>query len=113
MSTNLHVTGFRTVIVEKTGKKDIQTTSFDLYQTSSNVTREILNSDNPAQGYRDWVIADRYEEEELVYAEDDIWGEGEPIGVKTVCYQDEHLKEFDEFIKDSEENGYELTFYGL
>lgn len=111
MSTNLHVTGYRTVIVEKTGKKDIQTTSFDLYQTPSNVTREILNTDDPAQGYRDWVIADRYEEEEPVYAEDDIWEEGEPIGVKTVCYHDEHVKEFDEFIKKCEEDGYELKFY--
>ena len=112
MSTNLHVTGYRTVIVEKTGKKDIQTTSFDLYQTPSKVTREILNADDPAQGYRDWVIADRYEEEEPIYA-DDIWEEGEPIGVKTVCYQDDHIKEFDEFIKECEEDGYELKFYGL
>lgn len=113
MSMNLHVTGFRTVIVEKTGKKDIQYARFNLNQTPTNVTRAILASGNRVQGYKDWVIANRYEYEEPVYAEDDIWGEGEPIGVKLVCDADEHLKDFDEFIKECEEDGYELHFYEL
>lgn len=110
---NLHVTGYRTVIVEKTGKKDIQTINFSLNQTPTNTTRAILNSDDRIQAYKDWVNSERREYEEPVYAKDDIWEEGEPIGTKIVCYSDEHLKDFDEFIKDCEEDGYELHFYEL
>lgn len=113
MSMNLHVHGKRDVTVNKTGKQSIQFVGFNLWQTPTMATRQILATDNPAQAYRDWVNSDRYEYEEPVYADDDYLGEGEPIGTKIVCNADYHLANFDKFIKECEDDGYELEFYEL
>ncbi len=113
MSTNLHVNGVREVTVNKTGKLDLQFTKFDLWQTPTKVTREILASDNHAQSYRDWVNLSREEIQQPIYEKADFFEEGEIVGYKTVCYEDDHLKSFDAFIKDCEEEGYELKFYSL
>lgn len=53
------------------------------------------------------------EEVEDVYADDDYLQEYPPIGVKTVCYTDEHLADLDEFIKQCEDGHYQLTFFGV
>jgi hypothetical protein len=103
----------REVTVNKTGKLDFQRTEFDLYQTPSTVTREILASDNHVQAYRDWVNSFREEIQEPIYKKDDFFEEGEIVGYKTVCHEDDHLKDLDAFIKDCEEEGYELKFYPL
>ena len=113
MSMNLHVSGTRDITVNKTGTQELQHISFDLYQTPTNITRELLSSTDIAQAYRDWVNSTRHEYQEPVYDKDDFFGEGEIIGYKTICYEDDHLKDFDEFIKQCEEDGYELEFYEL
>ena len=108
MSMNLHISGTRDITVNKTGKLELQHISFDLYQTPTDITRELLSSTNIAQAYRDWVNSTRHEYQEPVYDKD-----GEIIGYKTICYEDDHLKDFDEFIKQCKEDGYELEFYEL
>ena len=113
MSMNLHVMGSREVTVNATGATSLQYIKFDLNQTPTKVTYAILSSDNHIQAYRDWVASDRYEYEEPVYAQDDIWEEREPIGTRTVCDADEHLREFDEFIAQCQKEGYTLEFYDL
>lgn len=119
MSMNLHVAGSREITVNVPGSTSLQfiepqTIRFDLYQTPTKVTYEILRSENQAQAYRDWVIADRwYEYEELVYAEDDIWEEREPIGTRTICHAEYHLQEFDEFIEQCQKEGYTIEFYDM
>jgi hypothetical protein len=110
---NLHVLGSRDVTINKTGKHSVQITEFSLYQTPTKVTREILQSSDKAQAYRNWVNSLREEIQETIYADDDFFKEGEIVGYKTVCYEDEHLKDFDAFIKKCEEEGYELEFYEL
>jgi hypothetical protein len=110
---NLHLDATRTVTVNKTGEQSIQTKKFFLYQTPTKVTRACLVTDNPAKAYREWVIENRYEYQEEIYAKDDLFDEGEILGYKTVCYADDHLENFDSFIKECEEGGYDLRFYEL
>ena len=113
MSMNLHVMGIREVVVVNTGKSEMQIIDFDLYQTPTNVTKKLLSSNDIAQAYRDWILKNKETFEEEVYADDDFFCEGEIIGYRTVCYQDEHIKQFDKFIKESKQEGYEIRFYEM
>lgn len=113
MSMNLHVMGIREVVVVNTGKHEMQIIDFDLYQTPTKVTRELLSSNDIAQAYRDWILKDKITYEDPIYADDDFFREGEIIGYKTVCDEEEHIKKFDKFIEESKEEGYEIRFYEL
>lgn len=112
MSTNLNVYGIRAVTVNATGEQSSQVIRFDLWQTPSKITEQILASSDIIQAYKDWVSADKVEEVVDVYADDDYFQEHPPIGVKTVCDADEHLADFDEFIEQCADGYYQLTFYG-
>ena len=70
---------------------------FNCWQTSTAITRKILASEKPEQVYRDWILSVSEYSQELVYAEDDIWRENEPIGSESINEGLEHLKELDEF----------------
>jgi hypothetical protein len=113
MSMNLHLDANRSVTVNKTGEQSIQTKKFFLYQTPTDATYACLATDDPAKAYREWVIENRVEYQEAIYADDDFFEDGEILGYKTICYADEHLEDFDSFIKECEEGGYELEFYAM
>lgn len=113
MSMNLHVDGTREVVAVKSMQKSTQRISFSLYQTPTSVTRALLEAEDIAQAYRDWVLQDRCEETVEVYEPGDIFQEREPIGFKTVCHEDDHIKDFDKFIKECEDGGYDIEFYEL
>lgn len=119
MSMNLHLRAKREIAVNISGKTSLQfiepqTITFELYQTPTRVTYAIMASDNPIQAYKDFVISKFWHEyEEPVYAEDDIWEEGKPIGTRTVCHADEHIREFDTFIAKCQNEGYTLEFYDM
>ncbi len=113
MSTNLHIIGVRDVTVNKTGEQSKQHISFNVYQTPTKVTRQLLASNDVIQAYKDWVNSYRAEYEDPVYHEDDIFEEGEPIGFVTVCNEDEHIKSLDEFLKRCENEGYTIECYSV
>ena len=110
MSTNIHFIATREIKVVKTGKTTIQEIKFKEWQTPTRVTREIIGSADPIQAYKDYILREcSRDEEQLIYAEDDIWGEHEPIG-KTI-YNDgkDHVAEFEEWLAMCEAEGYTVS----
>lgn len=114
MSMNVFITATREISFKKPdGTKgiDTQTKKFDAYQTPTSVTYEIVNSSDPKRAYIDWVLKtfiDR-DEQEPVYAEDDIFCEGEPVRFDVYNPGQEHVREFNEWCKLMEEEGYRIN----
>lgn len=107
MSTNIHFSASREIQVIKTGKISTQTIDFREWQTPTRVTWEIMRSEDPIQAYKDWILREcSHDEEEDVFEEDDIFGEGEPIGKRIYNAGKEHIAEFEEWLKMCAEEGY-------
>ena len=107
MSTNIYFNATREVVVVKTGRTDSQCVSFGTWQTPCIVTAQIMSSKDPVQAYKDWILAERFDElEEVVYADDDLFQEREPIGKTFVNPGKEHLAMFVEWLHMCEEEGY-------
>ncbi len=89
MSMNLYVERSRnaTAIVKGKKKRFVDRSSFYLWQTPTSITRAILRSGDRAQAYIDWVDS----------CEND--------------YGDEHISEFKDWIRESEEEDFTITFY--
>jgi hypothetical protein len=64
---------------------------------------------DPIQAYKDWVL-EHYnrDDQEPIYAPDDIFCEGPVVGYETFNYGKEHLKDFEEWVCVSESNGYNI-----
>jgi hypothetical protein len=114
MSMNILITASRKVTFKKKdGKRggEIQTVKFDALQTPTEVTFKILHSADQAKTYIDWVLAECSQDHiSPVYAEDDIFQEGEPVGTEVWNHGKEHVEEFRAWIKDVEENGFTVKF---
>lgn len=114
MSMNILITASRKVTFKnKAGKRTggIQNVEFRALQTPTHITHDILASKDPAQTYIDWVLRDcSLDVVEPLFPEDDIWGEGEPVGTSVWNAGKEHVEEFRTWIKDVEEQGYTLKF---
>lgn len=110
MSTNIHIVGIREVMVVKTGKVSTQSIKFGEWQTPTAVTYQIMAAADKVQAYKDWVLSVSEAEEQPVYAEDDIFGEDEPIGTELYHSGLEHNAEFDEWVKNATEEGYDIEF---
>jgi hypothetical protein len=108
MSMNLNVKAERAVTVNKTGKRSMQHTSFQLWQTPTNETHNMLASSDVRQAYIDWVKSKNLVEKIPVFADDDALCEGDPIGYEEVNWALEHVAEFEAWIKDCEEEGCQL-----
>ena len=79
---NLHLSA-SIEAVSKVGKHTILH-RFDLYQTPTKVTEELLKSDDVKSAYAEW--SKQFDSEEMVneYADDDVFQEREPV--RTVSY---------------------------
>lgn len=106
MSTNIHIYGVRDILVIKSNKISVQSIRFEPYQTPSYATSKIMDSENKIQAYIDWVESVSYDEEVNIYAQHDIFHEGEPIGVKTHNVGKEHLDELNTWIEYAVSNNY-------
>ena len=113
MSTSIHWTAVREIRVVKTGKTSTQEIHFNGLQTPTRVTWEIMESEiiesaDPTQTYKDWVLRECSVDEEFpVYAEDDVLCEN-PIGVEIYNAGKEHIEKFDAWLKMCEEEGFEV-----
>lgn len=89
MSMNLYVERTRPAIVIVKGKKKriVDRSSFNLWQTPTSITRAILRSGDRTQAYIDWVNSCENE------------------------YGDDHIAEFRDWIRESEEEDFTITFY--
>ena len=114
MSMNIYITANRKITFKKkNGKRsgEVQTIAFNAWQTPTAVTRAILASANPAAAYIEWVKTERsFDEEWPVFAEDDIWCDGDPIRVEIVNDGKEHIEQFIEWCDHMEEKGFTIKF---
>ena len=111
MSMNVHIIGTRKIKVIKTRKTETQRIYFYEWQTPTNDSYRILNSADPIQSYRNWVLerAPDMEEREPEYAPDDWLCERDPIGETISNAALEHIQELDEWIAESEAEGYKIS----
>lgn len=109
MSTNIHFIAEREIIVKRTGKADVQTQNLHVWQTRTPDTYKIINSADPKLAYIEWVLTefDR-DEQEPVYAEDDVFGERDPVGFTTFNAGKQHVAEFLQIIEQLEAEGWEI-----
>lgn len=110
MSMNILITATREVTFKKKKGEQgsgLHTTTFDAFQTPTEVTYEIVSSDNPVQAYIDWVLRECSCDEKLpIYADDDIFGEGEHIGFEIYNAGMEHVQSFRKWVEQVEEEGF-------
>ena len=120
MSMNLYVEATRkaTVKVKVKGKRKIITDrdSFDLWQTPTEVTRQILSlvPVQQAEAYIEWAKSASEPYEDNVYdyeaMPDENW-EYPVIGRKMVDPAEEHAAEFRDWLKMCEDEDYTVKFY--
>ena len=108
MSMNIHISATREVTVNKTGKTSSQTVQFDCWQTPTSDSYEIMEKENPLEGYKEWVIARNDVGTFLVYEEGDFFKEREPIGETTVNYSENHVKKLNTWIEMCAECDYDI-----
>ena len=112
MSTNIRIHAHRMIQVVKTGALDTQSTHFDAWQMPTTATWHIMNPVDlmsRLQAYRDWVLSTCEDEREPVYAEDDLFHDGEPVGFSLVNHGRDHLARLDEWLQLIERDGWEVS----
>ena len=88
MNLNVERTRPATVIVKGMKKRIVDCSSFNLWQTPTSITRAILSSGDRAQAYIDWVNS-----------------------FKNEYVRHQHISEFSDWIRESEEEDFTITFY--
>ncbi len=108
MSMNVYFEALRDVFVPALGKTDVQREHISVWQTPTDVTYEIVQSDDPIKTYFDWVRSISKEEEEPVYADDDIFMENGPIGTELVNHGESHIEELEKLFDQYRKRGYKI-----
>lgn len=113
MSMNLHIEATRKVIAEVKGtpKFTTQEITFDLWQTPTSVTYSVLEMEDKLQGYIDWVDSVSEDKQWPIYADNDIFGNGNPIGYETINAGKGHIQELKEWIKYCDDEGYTIEWF--
>lgn len=114
MSMNLYVEANREVTVNKTGKQSTQTSIFQLYQTPTKATRQILAAPDKALAYIEWVLSERSsdEVEEIFDTETNLFSDV-VIGTRIYNAGKEHVAEFQQWLNECEDEGYTVEFSEL
>lgn len=113
MSMNVYITASRKITFKKkNGKRSggIQTVSFCALQTPTTATKKIVSSADPKQEYIDWVKSRNRVELVPVYADDDPFGEKDPIRFEEYGWAADHISQFEEWVNAVEEDGYTVKF---
>jgi hypothetical protein len=114
MSMNVIIIATRKISFKKKNGEmhdSVQMETFRAWQTPTCVTDEILASKDPAQAYVDWILRERSRDQEWpVYADDDILGDGVPVGTRIVNEGKEHVEDFREWVEFVEEQGFTVKF---
>jgi len=108
---NVFITAQREVTFKrKSGEigTDIQSKEFSSWQTRTTVTHAILASKDPINAYCEYVLSLSEDEEEPVYAPDDVLSEKDPIGTRIYNPAKEHVKDFKKWMHEMEEAGYTI-----
>jgi hypothetical protein len=107
---NIEIIATRDIQVIKTGKIDEQTMIFDAYQTPTNITYKIHDSEDPIQTYIDWVRSGAEDFEYPIYADDDFLNERDPVGYEIYNAEKRHIEDFLEWVQYATNEGYEIKF---
>lgn len=114
MSMNVIIIATRKITFKKKNGEmhdSVQMETFRAWQTPTKITYEILESQDPTQAYIDWILRDRSLDREVpVFTEDDIFGDGAPVGTKIVNEGKEHVEEFRAWVEQVEEEGFTVAF---
>lgn len=109
MSMNIQFFATREILVIKTNQRSTQAIKYKgIWQTPTDITYDIMGSQEPAETYKEWVMSMSQDVEEDVYADDDIWSEREPVGKRIYNAEKNHVAEFDEWITQCEAEGYTI-----
>ena len=116
MSMNIHISGVGEAIYPN-GKKYPVVEHFNVLQTPTVITDNILGSEDKLAKYKEWVMLTHDDEQEEIL-DYDSWDSGVSchpavIGYKTVNYGRIHCDELDKFVEDIKEKGLVLEFYSL
>lgn len=108
MSMNIAFEATRKIKVLKTDKIETQTTYFrEVIQTPTNITYQIVNSKDPYQTYRDYVLEACQDYEAEIFDDDDLWCE-RPLGREVRNNGPDYVKMFDEWLLAMQEAGYDV-----
>lgn len=112
MSMNFYISAKREILIVGTGETDYQWERFDVWQTPTNVSYSLLNSENPIESYINWVNerGKTLIREVPVYDPNDIFCEGEPIGTELYDPAKEHIDELRKWLTMIEKGKYKLEF---
>lgn len=110
MSINLHLEATRYVTVNKTGKLDKQTIYFKLWQTPSTVSYQAMENASPKGVYVNWVNFISKDTRSPVFEDGDLFCERDPIGYEIVNEGKEHITLLEDWIKQTESEGYDLEW---
>ena len=111
MSTNIHIVGKRTITFFKgdgTLGNEVQTQYLDVWQTPTKVTYAIMNTADRIQAYKDWVVSQSHDVQEKVYANDDLFCEGDPIGFLITNEGRVHIARLEDEIAKFVEDGFRI-----
>lgn len=113
MSMNLYVEAKRPtkVIVKGIEKTSEETIHFDLWQTPTKVTYDILEQEDKLQSYIDWVKSISEDRQSPIYAEDDIFGQQAPIRYETVNDGNLHIESLQEWVQYCNDEDFILEWY--
>lgn len=108
MSMNIDFEASRVIQIVKTGHTEVQKVEFGrVWQTPTDVTYMIAGAADPVQAYKDWVMAQEGSVEVVpIFADDDPFGEEEPIGHETIDYRLEQIEIFDEWLAKMNEGSW-------
>jgi len=110
MSMNVMFKAVREILVLKTGECEEQTLSFEPWQTPTADTFAIIKATDPVQAYKDWIMSsDDCVCTRPVFAEDDPFEDGEPIGLETVDPRQVHLEHFDMWVQSMTARGFVVS----
>ena len=110
MSTNIHFEARRKIQIELTGKIEEQTEHFKgVWQTPTSVTWKIIGNIDPILAYKTWILSVTEDHEINIYNEDDIWHDQDPVSTRIYNAGEDHCKEFDEWIKNVTDRGFDIT----
>ena len=115
MSMNVYIIAVRKAFAfNKKGEKIEfeDSRKFNAWQTPTKITKQIVFSgdiETQIAEYKKYIFSLRQVKTQPIYAEDDFFGEREPIRYEEYCIADEHLQDFEEWISDMDNQGFTIS----
>lgn len=116
MSMNIHISGVGEAIYPN-GKKYPVVEIFNVLQTPTTITNDILKSEDKLAKYKEWVMLTYGNDEQEEILDYDDWDSETSyyrvIGHKIINYGRDHCEKLDKFVEDIIEKGLILEIYSL